>query len=73
MANKTTITSSKKNFHSKLVTQDLDDDGVYHIETKQDAEEITLFAINISSLNKDVFALKYGKCTLIKLLYLKRS
>ena len=30
----------KKNFHSKLVTQDLDDDGVYHIETKQDVTNV---------------------------------
>ena len=40
MAKKETVAEYKKNFESKLVTQDLDDDGVYHIETKQDVTNV---------------------------------
>lgn len=40
MANKTTITDKKTNFQSEVVTQDLDDDGVYHIHTKQNVQPI---------------------------------
>ena len=40
MAKKETISEYKKNFKSKIVTQDLDDDGVYHIHTKQNVQPV---------------------------------
>ena len=40
MAKKETVTEYKKNLESKLVTQDLDDDGVYHIHTKQNVQPV---------------------------------
>ena len=40
MAKKETISEYKKNFKSKIVTQDLDADGVYHIHTKQNVQPV---------------------------------
>ena len=37
---KTTIVENKKDFTSKLVTQNLDDDGVYYIHTKQNVQPV---------------------------------
>ena len=40
MAKKETVTEYKNNLESKLVTQDLYDDGVYHIHTKQNVQPV---------------------------------
>jgi len=40
MSKKTTIVENKENFSSELVTQELDDDGVYHIHSKQNVQPI---------------------------------
>jgi len=37
---KTTIVENKKDFTAKLVTENLDDDGVYYIHTKQNVQPV---------------------------------